>query len=325
MPDMDGIEVCRRIKARPQWQSIPIIMVTALTDKSDLAQCLSAGADDFISKPVHAVELQARIESMLRIKYQYDQLQSFSTLQRDTINLLGRNLQALRGDVTSNFSYELNAPLTSVLGSIGMLRADMSRMSPEKAQDFLEFAYQSALNLEKLTQKFLLSLEVEALHQAPVSSEKVSTRHVIDSVGRVKAEQYQRTTDLNLVFENCADIEIAMPQKYAQRLIDELLDNAFRASSAGTPVTVLCQLNDTQLSIEIIDEGKGVSAEQMSRINTGKPLLQEGQSLGFGLKIVQKLVNLYQGQLKVASVQEQGTKVSIHFPLDKIKAFTQLH
>jgi diguanylate cyclase (GGDEF)-like protein len=75
MPDMDGIEVCERIKAIPKYRPIPIIMVTALTTKEDLAQCLNAGADDFISKPLNALELRARVQSMLRIKQQYDALQ----------------------------------------------------------------------------------------------------------------------------------------------------------------------------------------------------------------------------------------------------------
>lgn len=77
MPGLDGIEVCQRIKAMPQWEGVPIIMVTALTNKTDLAQCLSAGADDFISKPVSRLELKARVRSMLRIHEQYQQLAHF--------------------------------------------------------------------------------------------------------------------------------------------------------------------------------------------------------------------------------------------------------
>jgi len=79
MPGIDGIEVCRRIKARPQWKAVPIIMVTALTTKGDLARCLAAGADDFISKPVSRLELNARVRSMLRIHLQYQQLELFNT------------------------------------------------------------------------------------------------------------------------------------------------------------------------------------------------------------------------------------------------------
>ncbi|MBD2578039.1 response regulator [Oscillatoria sp. FACHB-1406] len=92
MPDLDGIEVCRRIRAIDQWQSLPIVMVTALTAKSDLAACLSAGADDFISKPVNALELRARIHSMLRIKQQYDNIQTLANVQQDTIHLLESSL-----------------------------------------------------------------------------------------------------------------------------------------------------------------------------------------------------------------------------------------
>ena len=57
MPNMDGMEVCKRIKAMPRWEAVPIVIVTALTSKADLAKCFAAGADDFISKPVNYFEL----------------------------------------------------------------------------------------------------------------------------------------------------------------------------------------------------------------------------------------------------------------------------
>lgn len=78
MPGLDGIECCRRLKAMERWQSVPIIVVTALTTKADLVQCISAGADDFISKPLNRMELTARVRSMLRIRQQYQQLEEFN-------------------------------------------------------------------------------------------------------------------------------------------------------------------------------------------------------------------------------------------------------
>ncbi|PSN20248.1 GGDEF domain-containing response regulator [filamentous cyanobacterium CCP5] len=78
MPNIDGLEVCRQIKAKPEWRNIPIIMVTALTAKEDLARCLHAGADDFISKPVNPIELRARVHSMLRIYEQHSQIQQLN-------------------------------------------------------------------------------------------------------------------------------------------------------------------------------------------------------------------------------------------------------
>lgn len=78
MPGIDGLELCRRLKAMPEWSAVPIIMVTALASKQDLARCLDAGADDFISKPVNRAELVARTRSMLRIRQQYQELTAFN-------------------------------------------------------------------------------------------------------------------------------------------------------------------------------------------------------------------------------------------------------
>mgnify|MGYP002777759915 CR=1 FL=1 len=78
MPEMTGIEVCQWIKAMPEWQAVPIIMVTALATKKNLAECFAAGADDFICKPLDRLELIARVRSMLRIHRQYEQIATFN-------------------------------------------------------------------------------------------------------------------------------------------------------------------------------------------------------------------------------------------------------
>ncbi|MBE9108936.1 EAL domain-containing protein [Nodosilinea sp. LEGE 07298] len=78
MPGLDGFEICRRIKASPTWATLPVIMVTALSEKQDLARCFSAGANDFISKPINRLELIARVRSMLLLREQYRQLETFN-------------------------------------------------------------------------------------------------------------------------------------------------------------------------------------------------------------------------------------------------------
>ena len=67
MPDMDGFETCLRIRAMPGLAEVPIIMLTALTDRSAILQGIEAGADDFISKPFDQAELRARVRSIMRI------------------------------------------------------------------------------------------------------------------------------------------------------------------------------------------------------------------------------------------------------------------
>ncbi len=74
MPGMDGYEVCRMLKRNKKTVHIPVVMVTALTEKTDKIKAIEAGADDFLSKPVDVDELNARVKSLLRIKYYHDSL-----------------------------------------------------------------------------------------------------------------------------------------------------------------------------------------------------------------------------------------------------------
>ena len=76
MPGVDGIEVCRRIKAMPRGRLLPVVMITALNRTGDRVAALEAGADDFMTKPVERVELSARVRSALRLKALYNTLES---------------------------------------------------------------------------------------------------------------------------------------------------------------------------------------------------------------------------------------------------------
>src|SRR5919199_190515 len=83
MPDMDGFEVCRRIKANRKTHHIPVVMVTALDSPSDRVKGLSAGADDFLTKPVSDVALIARVRSLSRLKLMTDELRMRALTSRE--------------------------------------------------------------------------------------------------------------------------------------------------------------------------------------------------------------------------------------------------
>ena len=119
MPGMNGIDVCKRIKSDSKCQGIPIVAVTALDTKSDLASCLHAGADDFISKPINAIELDARVSSMLRIREQYEDIQMLSQAQGNTIDFLTNTLNRLRDNLAANFDHY--KPLAGILMTIYLL------------------------------------------------------------------------------------------------------------------------------------------------------------------------------------------------------------
>src|SRR6476659_4130933 len=83
MPDIDGFEVCRRLKANPSTHHIPVVMVTALDHPSDRVRGLDAGADDFLTKPVSDVALVARVRSLARLKMMTDELRMRATTSRE--------------------------------------------------------------------------------------------------------------------------------------------------------------------------------------------------------------------------------------------------
>ncbi|MBI1736844.1 MAG: response regulator [Candidatus Rokubacteria bacterium] len=74
MPDMNGYDVCRKIRQDPETAVLPVVMVTALDAGEERVKGLEAGADDFVTKPIHQAELLARVRSLLRVKHLYDQI-----------------------------------------------------------------------------------------------------------------------------------------------------------------------------------------------------------------------------------------------------------
>ena len=74
MPRMSGFEVCRKLKTDPQTRDIPVIMVTALNELSDIERAVESGTDDFITKPVNRLELTTRVRSLLRVRHLKNEL-----------------------------------------------------------------------------------------------------------------------------------------------------------------------------------------------------------------------------------------------------------
>lgn len=321
MPGLDGIEVCRRIKAMPQWHPVPIIMVTALTSKEDLARCIEAGADDFISKPVNSLELRARVKSMLRIKQQYDRINTLYSLQENTIDVLQNNLDELCGNLAYTLPHELNTPLNGIFGVVGLLVEDYEEMSSEEIHELLVIAQKSLQRLEKLTKRFFQYAQLEMFSNNPKTAEvrntlpaKISTQTIIKNTTKNKAESVDRTGDL---VWDIADLEVCIAEKDLVFIVDELLENAFKFSHAGTPVQILTQLKEGEFHLIVADQGRGMTPDQISKMGAFikfdlKDYQQQG--IGLGLKIVKRLVENNGGKFLISSVYKQETTVHITLP-----------
>ncbi|MWD26392.1 response regulator [Aquicoccus sp. SCR17] len=109
MPEMDGIELCARLRMLAGWTDVPIVMLTSRSDKQALSRAFMAGANDYVSKPFDRVELQARITSLLRLRSEMDRRRAAVAEWRP----------AARGAETADTA----PPAGTLLGKAGLLRA----------------------------------------------------------------------------------------------------------------------------------------------------------------------------------------------------------
>ncbi|MFN6462357.1 MAG: hybrid sensor histidine kinase/response regulator [Nostoc sp. DedVER02] len=296
MPELDGIEVCCRIKANPNWKHIPIVMVTALNAKEDLARCLEAGADDFLSKPVSAVELRARIGSMLRIKQQYDALKA--------------SLQ-LRSDMANMIVHDLRNPLTTILLSCEML--DRAKL-PDQYQTRINRIKIAEQQLRSLTESLLLMAKLESgkmiLNLEEIDLSRLVNTCISDMQAIAGQKMIQMIPDLPELERPIWADKLVM-----RRVLDNLLLNAIKFSPSKSQVTVqINYLDDLITQIRVIDMGVGIADELKQRVfekyETGT-LMEDIQQVGLGLAFCQMAIEVHGGRISVEDNQPQGSVILI--------------
>jgi two-component system, sensor histidine kinase and response regulator len=313
MPEIDGIEVCKQIKAISQWQVVPIIMVTALTGSNDLARCLTAGADDFISKPINGVELRARVHSMLRIKKQHDRIESLSKLQRNNILSLKSNLNELNSDLAISFPKESETPLHNVLDKIQLLQQDFHKMSLPKIREILEAANQ----LDQFHQSFLftrqLSLSIPASDKQEICSAKIS----IEQIAIRQIDQSQSSPQLIFDIE---DADLAITPKHLQYIIAELLDYILKISQPKDLINLHGHVMNDEFHFYIDNRGVSIPLAELSSSSRFNSLSSSDHELTTGLRIAKKIVEIHEGIFLIANSDLTEATIYITIPLTRLVA-----
>ena len=211
MPGLDGIEVCRRIKSNSRTCHIPVVMATALNSKEDMASCLEAGADDFISKPISGLELRARVKSMLRIKQQYDHLKE--TLQ-------------MRDDMSKMIVHDLRNPIGNIaLACELLLQGELNEKQRKKAEQISD----SWQRLSALTDDLLIMAKMESgklkLNPTSIDINDLVNKIVDDFTQVATHNNIQLVAQLSEVNKN-----ISIDANLFRRLIENLLSNAIKFS-----------------------------------------------------------------------------------------------
>jgi two-component system, sensor histidine kinase and response regulator len=306
MPKLDGFGLLDALRSDTKTNTIPVIMMTAVSDPQHVREGMTGGAADYLSKTSSPVDLISAVKTQLA-------KQAVIQAKMDT------NLRLLRKNIIYALPHEFRTPLSLIMGYSNLLLSDYENA---KADDILvasESIVKASQRLERLIENYLVYAQVELIaHDADEIkalrnhiTKDVST--VIASAAREKSEGYGRSPDLKLELQTRA-LQIA--DRDLQKIIQEVVDNAFKFSEAGTPVKVRSYVSESGYEIVISDQGSGMTQEQIEQMGAFMQFertLQEQQGVGLGFSIARRLSELYNGQIQLDSRPGRGTTVTITF------------
>ncbi len=310
MPKLDGYGVWGLLNQEPGTASIPFIFLTAKTDRADLRKGMELGADDYIAKPYTREELLRAIQTRLT--------------KRNTLAIQAqKKLNDLRSSITLSLPHEMLTPLSVILGFSEYLVTDASEISLKQVVDIAGEIQLSAQRLLRTIQNYLMFAELELLVtdsrklESLQNSRVDSAATVISEIAEFKASQEGRENSLKM---NLVDAPVRISEDYIQKMVEELLDNAFKYSSGDQEVILESVIDDQNGTYQfwVSDQGRGMSPEQIANIGGFMQFdrkIYEQQGIGLGLVIVRRLAELHWGSLEIESEIGKRTKVKVILPL----------
>ncbi|HVN54085.1 MAG TPA: response regulator [Anaerolineaceae bacterium] len=310
MPRLDGYGVWGMLSKEPGTATIPLIYLTAKTDRADLRKGMDLGADDYITKPYTREELLRAIRTRLA--------------RRDALNVQAqKKLNDLRSSITLSLPHEMLTPLSVILGFSEYLVTDASEINLKQVVDIAGEIHGSAQRLLRMIQNYLMFAELELLATDAKKLDRLkesrvdSAETVIMEIADFKARSDGRNETLHL---NLVDAPVNISENYLQKIVEELLDNAFKYSPEESEVSLVSRIEAEKGTYElsVSDHGRGMSIEQIGNISGFMQFdrkVYEQQGIGLGLVIVRRLADLYQGHVEIESEPGKGTQVRVHLPL----------
>jgi two-component system, sensor histidine kinase and response regulator len=308
MPNMDGYATLTALREEEGTATIPFIFLSGASDKINMRRGMELGADDYLTKPFTHKELMAAVNA--RMEKQAD-------LQRQS----EKKLDELRGNITMALPHELRTPLNGILGLASIMIDDCANMPREEILESAKYIHESALRLHRLIENFLLHSQIELMAsekkkiETESNSVAVPVEQIIPDVARKVAARFKRDGDLLL---NVGPGSLLIPADHFKKIVEELVDNAFKFSDPGKCVRVSTTMSGNRFLLTISDHGRGMTKEQISTVG---PHMQferktfEQQGSGLGLIIAKRLAELLGGQMMLESNAGAGTTIRVSFAM----------
>ena len=312
MPDMDGIEVCRRLQASADTRAIPVIFVTARTSKEGKIEGLSVGAVDYITKPIDLDETLARVQTQLR----------FLSVNREMIDLQRRLVDARRaatiGAVTQGIAHNLNNLLGVVIGHLDLIKAYYDK--PDQVKKNAAQIDNAIARIVSIIKQ--LSLLVVRTYP-PFTKGNLQTL-LEGSVLRFQADN--KLTAPVTIDNPLGELMIDTNYEVFEEVVSKVLINAWESydtpATAPRPISIHTKLvekpgKDQFLEIRIDDQGHGIDPEIRDRVFEPFVSTKHTVGVGMGLTIARHALRNLDGEVTLNPREGGGTSAVLLHPLEQ--------
>jgi two-component system sensor histidine kinase/response regulator len=309
MPGIDGFEVCRVIKSKPQNNGTPIIFLTALSEKANLVKGFELGAVDYITKPFNKEELISRIKTHLDLKFARDELQSVSN------NLAESN--AIKDKMFSVIGHDLRSPVGSIKMMLEFLLGNIDSYDIQKIKETIS-------SLSKTTDEVFNLLENLLWWARSQSGNLVIIPENIQLSSLIRGLYYLNKESLsikNIRFESAIDNEcmVFSDMNMLKTVLRNLISNAIKFTPQGGLITIAAIEDEDFVKIKVSDSGVGIAEENLPKLfNEKQHFSSVGTNneagSGLGLILCKNFVQANNGKISAESISGKGSTFTIEIP-----------
>jgi signal transduction histidine kinase len=295
MPGMDGLELCKRVKAIPALKLVPFVLVTALHDRDTLIRGLNLGADDFLFKPFNEGELLARVHNQLRTR----------ELSK---KLAESDRQAMTGTLLSGMAHELRNPVNVLMNGIAPLRESIQELLPKDPGlgALLDALEDAGRRVNELTNELL------TFRRNPSEAgERVTVADLIgQSLALLKPKLGGVTVETDIAFQG----EVRGSAHSLSQVVVNLVENAIHATKGVGHVGIQARESPEGVVVDVWDDGPGVTLENREKLF--EPFFstkRAGEGTGLGLAISRQIAERHGGQLDLQP-SDHGARFRLTLP-----------
>ena len=309
MPEMDGFEVCRRLKADQRFASIPVLFLSALSDTADKVRAFAAGGVDYVTKPFQVEEVRARVGTHLGLRRLQAALETANRELGANYEQL-REMEALRDDLVNMIVHDLRNPLAAVSLFATLLGESEGERLTEKGRGSLDRIVKSA---DVLIEMISSMLDVSKMESGRMTIERAPC-DLAAIAGEVVARLEGLALGRELTIEDPGEpVPVDGDAQLLARLLQNLVANALKfVSPGGGWVRVRIEPGAGAVRCTVRDNGPGIPREHQERVFDKfwqAEARQHGHkySSGLGLTFCKMVVEAHGGAIGVESEVGSGS------------------